>query len=208
VQWTVLIPAKSLPEAKSRLAESSEDAAAHGRLVLALRADTLAAARLAPSVARVLAVVDRRGAGVPGADAVFVQSEPGLNPALREAAAHAASYWPDDGLAALVGDLPALLPADLDAALRVAALSPRAFVADAATTGTTLLTSAPGVALEPAFGPGSAARHAQIATALVGAPGLRQDVDTELDLVRAIELGVGPETLAATASRSLCVPLD
>jgi 2-phospho-L-lactate guanylyltransferase len=208
VRWTVLIPAKSLPEAKSRLADSIEDPAAHGRLVLAIRADTISAAKRAPNVARVLAVVDRDGADVPGADVVLVQSEPGLNPALREAAAYAALSWPDDGVAALVGDLPALVPADLADALSLAALSPRAFVADADSTGTTLLTSVPGVALEPAFGQRSATRHVKIATALVGAPGLRQDVDTEMDLTRAIELGVGPETLAATASRSHCVHLD
>jgi 2-phospho-L-lactate guanylyltransferase len=208
VQWTVLIPAKSLPEAKSRLAESSADAATHERLVLAIRADTIAAARLAPDVARLVVVTDRQGVEVPGADELLVQSEPGLNAALREGAEYAARHWPGDGVAALVGDLPALRPAELQDALGQARSSPRAFVADSEATGTTLLTAGPGVALEPAFGAGSAARHARIATALVGAPGLRQDVDTDPDLSHALELGVGPETLAATASRSLCVHLD
>jgi 2-phospho-L-lactate guanylyltransferase len=220
VQWTVLIPAKSLPEAKSRLADSMDDPEAHGRLVLAIRADTISAAKQAPNVARVLVVVDRRGANVPGADELVVQGEPGLNSALREGAVHAARHWPADGVAALVGDLPALRPDELGAALRLAEDNPRAFVADADATGTTMLTSGPGILLEPAFGPGSAARHARTAVALVAAPGLRQDVDTQMDLARAIELGVGPQTLAATGratqseqaaqkvQRPLCVNFD
>ncbi len=188
-----------------------DDPAAHGRLVLAIRADTISAAKRAPNVARVIVVVDRRDAEVAGVDALLVQVEPGLNAALREGALHAARHWPTDGVAALVGDLPALGPDELGAALRLAERSPRAFVADADATGTTLLTSAPGTLLEPAFGPGSAARHATTAAALVATPGLRQDVDTEVDLARAIELGVGPQTLAATAPTSqspLCANLD
>lgn len=204
-----MVPAKALPAAKSRLLPASADAAAHRRLVEAIRADTVAAALAADGVARVLLVVDR-AAGVvahPGVE-VLVQRATGLNAALAEAAEHALRRWPGDGVAALVGDLPALRPDELAEALRAAAAHPHAFVVDAAGTGTTLLTAAPGQALRPAFGLESAARHAQIAVAVPGAPGLRRDVDTADDLDDARALGLGPATgrEPVTTGAALCSP--
>jgi 2-phospho-L-lactate guanylyltransferase len=195
MRWTVLIPAKALPAAKSRLARTL-DGDAHARLVEAIRTDTMSAARATPGVARIVVVADRPAAVPDGADAVFVQQEPGLNAALREAAAHAARQWPEDGIAALLGDLPALRPAELAAALLEAAGHARAFVRDADKTGTTLLTARPGTDLQPAFGAGSAVRHAAVAGELDGEPGLRQDVDTAADLEQALSLGVGAATTA------------
>ena len=60
----------------------------------------------------------------------------------------------------------------------------------------TLLVAAPGAALRPFFGPGSALAHrAADAVALDGAwPGLRADVDTPDDLHRVRSLGCGPAT--------------
>ncbi|HET9256225.1 MAG TPA: 2-phospho-L-lactate guanylyltransferase, partial [Pseudonocardiaceae bacterium] len=74
----------------------------------------------------------------------------------------------------------------------------RAFCADRAGTGTTLLLAPPGRALEPGFGPGSAAaHHASGARELTGDwPGLRCDVDTREDLAHARELGLGRFTSA------------
>jgi len=184
VQWTVIIPVKALPNAKSRLTAASPDDAAHARLVTAMRRDTAHAARNAATVARVLIVADR--SGDPTAD--LVQSVPGLNGGVSEAASFAALRWPADGIAALVGDLPD------------AADHPSAFVADAAGTGTTLLTARPGVPLRPAFGPGSAARHARQAVAVSGGPGLRTDVDTAEDLSQAELLGFGLATRSVTAA--------
>jgi 2-phospho-L-lactate guanylyltransferase len=196
----VLIPAKALPEAKSRLLPASVDDAAHQRLVRAIRADTLAAARAAEGVARVIVVTDR--SGDPEA---FVQSGAGLNSGLREAAEHAANSWPDDGIVALVGDLPALRPAELAAALAAAAGQPRSYVADAPGSGTTLLAARPGISLSPAFGRGSAARHHAVAGDLAAGPGLRHDVDTAADLTAAAELGVGPATTAVLAAADVAV---
>jgi 2-phospho-L-lactate guanylyltransferase len=198
VRWTVVIPAKALPEAKSRLLPASSDGAAHRRLVEAIRADTVAAARAADGVARVLVVADR-----PDGDGVLVQVQPGLNAALTEAAAHATQFWPDDGVAALVGDLPALRPDELADALASAAERPSAFVPDASGTGTTLLTAAPGTSLRPRFGPGSAARHRETASAVPGGPGLRHDVDTAEDLRSAAALGLGPATAALLTGTSI-----
>ncbi|MDT4892811.1 MAG: 2-phospho-L-lactate/phosphoenolpyruvate guanylyltransferase [Pseudonocardiales bacterium] len=193
----MLIPAKALPAAKSRLAATLDDDA-HARLVDAIRADTLSAARATPGVTRIVVVADRPAALPDDADELLVQREPGLNAALREAAEHAARHWPEDGVAALLGDLPALRPAELAAGLLEAAGHPRAFVRDSAGTGTTLLTARPGTDLEPAFGSRSAERHAAVAVELSGGPGLRQDVDTVADLERAVALGLGVATAAET----------
>jgi 2-phospho-L-lactate guanylyltransferase len=131
------------------------------------------------------------------ADLTIRQGRAGLNGALDDGADYAAGRWPDDGVAALVGDLPALRPEELGAALDAAAAHPEAFVRDADGTGTTLLTAA-GAALRPRFGPGSARAHADDgAVPLSGTwPGLLRDVDTEADLRAALALGTGPRTAA------------
>jgi 2-phospho-L-lactate guanylyltransferase len=115
---------------------------------------------------------------------------------LREAADHARRSWPGDGIAALVGDLPALRPDELQAALTAAAAHPRSFVPDAPGTGTTLLAVTASVPLDPQFGLDSAARHASGAAVLQAGPGLRHDVDTADDLRAAALLGLGPATAA------------
>ncbi len=140
--------------------------------MLAIRADTVAAAQAADAVARVVVVADRADRAA-GSQPIVVQSRPGLNAALREGAAYAARHWPADGVAALVGDLPALRPHELADALARAAGHPHGFVPDAPGTGTTLLTARPARRCDPAFGPGSAARHARSAVALAAGPGLR-----------------------------------
>lgn len=188
IRWTVLVPIRALPSAKSRLA-SGVAPDLFPQLVVAIRADTLAAARAAVAVARVVVVGDRPGDGI-----TLVQTSPGLNGALRDGAGYARANWPDDGVAALVGDLPAARPDDLTAALGEAARHPSGFVADWTGTGTTVLTARPGVVLDPRFGEGSAARHAQIAVALPAAPGLRHDVDTAADLAEAARVGLGVHT--------------
>lgn len=205
MQWTVVVPAKALPAAKSRLLDASSGAQAHARLAAALRADTVAAALATPEVGRVLLVVDVAYAPPEGVE-VLVQTSAGLNPALAEGAAFAARSWPADGIAALLGDLPALTASELSATLGAAAGVERGFVPDAVGTGTTLLTARPGVVLEPRFGADSASRHALLATPLPAGPGLRQDVDTMDDLQIALELGVGPATLAAAAASAAVAP--
>jgi 2-phospho-L-lactate guanylyltransferase len=193
----VLVPLKALPAAKSRLAAAPNPAtrspAGHAELVTAIRADTLAAVRAAAGVARVVVVTDQPG-GEFDADEVIVQQAPGLNGGLREAALQAAQRWPGDGVAAVVGDLPALLPADLDAALTIAAEHDHSFVPDAPATGTTLLAASAGMILVPQFGAGSADRHRLTSHEIAAGPSLRADVDTVEDLAAAQALGIGPRT--------------
>lgn len=202
--WAVVVPAKRLDRAKTRLRPLSAAlegrGASHVALVLALLADTVEAALSCPSVGRVVVVTDDPSAArvVRGLGASTVPDEPdrGLNPALD----HGARSTGARAVAALSSDLPALRPAELAAALAAAAGQPRCFVADAAGTGTTLLTAV-GTPLDPRFGPASAEAHrASGAVALDGAwPGLARDVDTEDDLNAALRLGVGRHTAGLLA---------
>jgi 2-phospho-L-lactate guanylyltransferase len=199
--WSVVVPAKRLAVAKTRLRPLTAGlgdgaASGHEALVLALLADTVAAAIACPAVAEVVVVTDDPAAAdvVRGCGARTVADVPdaGLNPALAHAARGIAGP-----VAALSSDLPALRPAELAAALAMAAAVPRSFVADADGTGTTLLT-AMGVALEPHFGRASAQAHrAGGAVPLDGDwPGLVRDVDVDTDLWAALVLGAGPRTAA------------
>lgn len=199
--WSVVVPAKRLAVAKTRLRPLTAALGdGHEALVLALLADTVTSATSCPAVAEVVVVTDDPAAAdlVRGLGARTVADEPdaGLNAALEHGAAAAGG----PAVAALSSDLPALRPEELTGALEAASAVPRAFVADAQGTGTTLLTAA-GVPLRPSFGPGSAAAHrAGGAVALSGDwPGLLRDVDTEGDLRAALALGAGARTTALLA---------
>ena len=197
-QWSIVVPAKRLAVAKTRLRPLTDSVGgdAHGELVLALLADTVAAAAACSAVGAVIVVTDDPIAAdvVRGLGAGTVRDEPdrGLNPAL----AHGARTASGPAVAALSSDLPSLRPAELEAALRAAeGAAPRCFVPDAQGTGTTLLTAL-GTELDPRFGADSARAHREAgAVALSGDwAGLVRDVDTHADLHAALDLGVGPRT--------------
>ena len=198
--WSVVVPAKRLAVAKTRLRPLTGPLGeGHDDLVLALLADTVGAALGSDGVDEVVVVTDDPAAAdlVRGLGARTVADEPdaGLNAALE----HGAAAARNPAVAALSSDLPALRSTELTAALDAASAVPRAFVADAHGTGTTLLTAV-GVSLDPSFGPASALAHrAGGATPLTGPwPGLVHDVDTEADLRAALALGAGPRTTALT----------
>ena len=198
--WSVVVPAKRLAVAKTRLRPLTRPLGeGHDDLVLALLADTVGAALGSDGVDEVVVVTDDPAAAdlVRGLGARTVADEPdaGLNAALE----HGAAAARNPAVAALSSDLPALRSTELTAALDAASAVPRAFVADAHGTGTTLLTAV-GVSLDPSFGPASALAHrAGGATPLTGPwPGLVHDVDTEADLRAALALGAGPRTTALT----------
>lgn len=204
--WSLVVPVKRLDMAKTRL-RGALATAPHDRLALALALDTTTAALACPPVSEVIAVTDDPVAATAlaalGARVVPDAPDAGLNAAFT---AGAASVTRSGGwIGALAADLPALRPADLTAALRAAARPPsgvRRFVADAPGTGTVLLTTPPGVPLDPRFGVESAAAHAASgARPLSGAwPTLRRDVDTVEDLAIATHLGLGRHTAYVLAS--------
>ncbi|GID25700.1 2-phospho-L-lactate guanylyltransferase [Paractinoplanes brasiliensis] len=209
--WTAVMPVKRLGAAKSRL-RGAVPPARHGDLALAMVLDTVSAVLAAPAVGELLVVTDDPVAAAAvsalGARVAPDRPDAGLNEAMRHGADEVAGLGRPR--AVLAGDLPALRPEQLDAAL-TAARSGRAYVADAAGTGTVLLAVGPGRPLDPRFGPGSAAAHAASgAVPLTGGwPGLRQDVDTPADLATVLGLGAGRHTcelLRELGIEAACVP--
>jgi 2-phospho-L-lactate guanylyltransferase len=203
VEWVLVVPVKRLTVAKSRIGDPW--APHRGDLALAFAQDTVSAALSAAEVVSVVVVTDDPvvATEVKALGAEVVADEPlaGQNAAVSHGALAARRDHPSAGVAALSADLPSLRGVELGAALIAAATYGSAFVGDAPGTGTTMLTAAPGVTLNPLFGPASRAAHAAAgAFELDGVwPTLRRDVDTAGDLVEARELGVGPATSAVLA---------
>ncbi|MFG2206305.1 2-phospho-L-lactate guanylyltransferase [Streptomyces sp. NPDC048638] len=200
VGWSLVVPLKPLVRAKSRLSRAAGE---HFRpqLALAFALDTVTAALACANVRDVAVVTDDPLAGerLAALGARIVPDAParGLNAALAHGAEAVRARHPGAPVAALNADLPALRPAELELVLHSAALFPRAFLADAADIGTTLLSATSAAELAPAFGGASRARHlasgAREITA-AGVPSVRRDVDTGEDLLAALALGVGPYT--------------
>ncbi|MDX6313527.1 MAG: 2-phospho-L-lactate/phosphoenolpyruvate guanylyltransferase [Streptomyces sp.] len=204
--WSLVVPLKPLAVAKSRLADSAGPVRAG--LALAFAQDTVAAALVCAAVRDVTVVTDDPLAGTELAalGAYVLPDDPaaGLNAALRHGADAVRAARPGAAVAALNADLPALRPQELRRVLDDAAAGAgRAFLADAAGVGTTLLAAAPWVPLAPGFSGPSRARHRASGAReilLSEVDSVRQDVDTPADLRAALVLGVGPRT-AATAAR-------
>lgn len=171
MQWTVVIPVKPSAIGKSRLGLGAEFARA-------IALDTVAAAVACDAVDRVIVVTSDAAFRPPAAEVLLEATPSGIDAAV---AAGAALAGLGTARAALLGDLPSLVPAELAAALALAALVPRSFVTDHEGTGTTLVTASPRVELLTAFGPGSAARHLGLGLAALDLPAdssVRFDVDT------------------------------
>lgn len=199
--WAVIVPVKPAAIGKSRL-----DVPAVDRVTLAraIAMDTIAAAAACPSVAQVFVVTDEGALvalafDIPGLRFVPEGDAQGIDAAVALGAKAAAERMPR---AALLGDLPALRPADLDAALAAASAVDRGVVADAEGTGTTLVTARSGIPLRTSFGDGSFARHVELGCVpleVEAGSSLRRDVDTSGQLDAAAALGVGPRTAAVLA---------
>jgi 2-phospho-L-lactate guanylyltransferase len=190
---------------KSRLAPLPQPL--RRRLAWTMAVDTLhaltAAAERVCVVSNQPALHERLARAGLSAVQVVGEAQPGgMNEALRLGADRLRA----DGLVrvlACVGDLPALRPASVAVVLAAAAAYERASLPDATGIGTTMLHAGPRVALAPHFqGRSAAAHHSSGAVALtderLGAvvPDARRDVDTEVDLVDAARLGLGPATRA------------
>lgn len=204
-----LVPARGLEAAKARLGEAL-DAEERRALVERLLVRTMAAALDSAEMAGVVVVSPddavRRLATSAGAIPVE-QRDGGLNEALDLARATAVAAGAD-ALLVIPADLPAVSPAELSrvlkaarAALAMAAgpAAPRgviALVTDRSGDGTNLLLLAPPGAIPFSFGPGSRARHAELAraagVAYVELDGpLALDLDTPDDLLVAEAAGLG-----------------
>ena len=202
-RWAVIVPVKPAAVGKSRLDISGVDRVTLAR---AIALDTIAAAAACASVAQVYVVTDDGALVTLAFDIPALRFVPegdakGLDEAVAAGAAAASDGMPR---AALLGDLPALRPEDLEAALTAASGLDRAVVPDAEGTGTTLVTAAPGIPFESSFGEGSFARHVSLGCVPLAVPDdstLRRDVDTAGHLTEAAMLGLGPRTAAAVLGK-------
>jgi 2-phospho-L-lactate/phosphoenolpyruvate guanylyltransferase len=195
VSWTIVIPVKAAASAKTRLA-AAVSSALRAELARAFALDTIGAALAARNVSRVIVVGDEPSMAGGAEFLAEAEGGQGLTAAIRHGVtrARSASSVP---VGVLLGDLPALTPDELDAALDAAARHPLAFVRDAEGTGTTLATATAGTAFEPRFGLDSAALHvADGYVELAASAGLTHDVDTVEGLAGALALGVGMHTSA------------
>lgn len=201
--WALIIPVKPAAIGKSRLTLPTVDRVTLAR---AIALDTIAAAAACPAVAQVYVVTDDGALvalafDIPGLRFVSEGDARGIDAAVALGGEAAGERMPR---AALLGDLPALRPDDLAAALAAASAVDRGVVADAEGTGTTLVTAGAGIPLLTAFGDGSFARHVDLGCTpleIDGASTVRRDVDTPDQLDAAAALGVGPRTAAVLAAQ-------
>lgn len=195
--YVVLLPVKPPAQGKSRL---EGDPARRRALAAAFALDTARACLSAGSVTAVLAVTDdARFADqlrAVGCETIPDGVAGDLNESLRLAAAEARRRWPEATPVAVCADLPALLPADLDAALE--SVDGMAFVADQDEVGTTLYT-APYDVFAPRFGHRSRQAHLDTGAREINGDlrSLRRDVDDAAGLAAATTLGLGAHTRLA-----------
>lgn len=214
MNWVAIVPVKGTRRAKSRL----EPLSGRAELATAFALDTIAALQAAEQITAVFVVTGCRhvAARVKELGAIVVMEDavggppgdiPGqphdrLNFAVGLGLAAAHDRFPEAGLAVFTGDLPALTPADVDAALALADAQERSVIPDADGTGTTALLARAGIELTPRFGVGSRQAHERkghVVLDIAADSRIRHDVDRADDLDRAVTLGVGPHTSALLA---------
>ncbi|MEI2700833.1 MAG: 2-phospho-L-lactate guanylyltransferase [Baekduia sp.] len=192
-----VLPVKRLPQAKQRLGEALP-AGTRRALAEAMLTDVLIALRRTKSLDAVLVVtgdetVSALAGGYDVADVVTDREDKGHNEAAM-LGVRAARERGAERVLLLPGDVPALSPSELDELLSRPRSAPAVvIVPDRHGTGTNgLLLSGPEV-ITPAFGPGSRARHVDLAAAAAAScevaevPSLALDVDTGDDLEALLE---------------------
>lgn len=201
----VIVPVQALTAAKSRLGDvlSDEDRAA---LVLAMLGDVLKAVRGAHDGPLLLVTPDEQyePAAAVARATLLIDTGTGYNEAVRLAlasaeveAAGAAVVVPADHARAQPGDVRSAIEA---------LTAHEVVVVPSMDGGTGLLGLRPPDAIEPAYGPGSAATHERLAreagrsVAVLRRASLERDVDTVADLAGG-EPPLGPRTAAFVASR-------
>jgi 2-phospho-L-lactate/phosphoenolpyruvate guanylyltransferase len=197
--WGVVVPAKPVASAKSRLAPLGDQV--RRDLVTAFLHDTVRAVLDSARVRLVVVVTDdvdlaSTVTGL-GAWAIPDGHAGDLNASLVQGAADVLRRVPGVGLLTTVADLPALRADDLDDWLETDPAADPAMVTDVAGSGTTMLRARTRGDFRPQFGPGSRAVHltdgvSDLSTS--AADGLRRDVDTPADLLAARRLGLGERT--------------
>jgi 2-phospho-L-lactate guanylyltransferase len=212
-----ILPAKRFDHAKQRLAPALD---AEGRRVLAeaMLEDVLDALDRAEEVDGVVTVTAepraRALAERHGAETLDDPSESGQSAAVALGVAAALEHGADRVLL-VPGDCPALDPVEVDALLRDAPPAPSvAIVPDRHRAGTNALLLSPPGAIEPAFGPGSLARHLELAAdaavtaAVAEVPSLLPDADTPADLAHLRDVLARRRPRAATLAALAALERD
>jgi 2-phospho-L-lactate guanylyltransferase len=184
--WAI-VPIKTPGAAKSRLGERLS-ASARADLVMAMARHVLGALRRTPGIAGVTVVTS--GAEVEalarelGLDCLRLPRDGGMN----EDIALALAARRDGPVAIVAGDLPHATPEAFAEVARACTAGTVVLAPDRHGGGTNVLALGAGVALAPAFGPGSFARHRAAAIAagadvtVLQSDALSFDVDTPDDL--------------------------
>jgi len=186
----IVLPVKSLDEAKARLASALEPLE-RAALTLAMLEDALDATLAVPGWSTwvvspdeaVLEVARSRGAEI------LVEEAPPLAAALEQADAEALGRGAD-ALAVLLPDTPLLTRAALTRALHV--LGPVVVAPSIDHRGTNLLVRRPPTSIPARFGPASFRRHEAVAAerglpiAVVESPELAFDLDTPDDILTVL----------------------
>jgi len=211
---TAILPVKSFPRAKTRLADAIGKPQ-RAALLKAMLSDVLAALDRAREVERVIVVTAEGRAERVAMEQAKRLTTPievireGEDQGHSEAAVLAimrAKALGAQAAALVPGDCPLLDPGELDAALGELAPGHVGVVPDRHGTGTNALLLAPADAIRPAFGEGSCARHldraerAGMNASRLELASLALDLDTPEDLAALRErLEAEPELAPATA---------
>jgi 2-phospho-L-lactate guanylyltransferase len=185
-----ILPLKNFDASKQRLA-GELSAAPRRALAEAMFADVLIALRRCRAVDGVLVVsADNAAQQIAASHGAGVIEDATVGHS--EAAAVGVAHAREQGVARVLlvpGDCPLLDPAELEALIAHPVSGRSALIiADRHGTGTNALLLTPPDALTPSFGPGSCARHGQLATEqgatpeVVPVPSLALDIDTPEDL--------------------------
>jgi 2-phospho-L-lactate guanylyltransferase len=204
MRTAAVLPVKRFSHAKQRLGASVADPLRRD-LAQAMVGDVLSALGACRTLALVVVVTNEQSvtdaARAQGATVVEDSAEAGQSAAVALGLAHACAQSMQRALC-VPGDCPALDPHELDALLGSAGAEEVVIVPDRHGTGTNGLLLSPPDAIAPSFGPGSCARHLELAgTAGVHArlerPGsLLLDIDTGADLAALRERLAGEHTRA------------
>jgi 2-phospho-L-lactate/phosphoenolpyruvate guanylyltransferase len=187
-----VLPVKRFDDAKQRLGETLRSGTRRA-LAEAMLTDVLTALRRARRVDAVVVVTSEHAAvalaRAHDARTIRDPAEPGHNPAAREGVRWAIEQGARRAIL-VPGDCPALAPAEVDDLLLAQPHQEArvTIVPDRHGTGTNALVLSPPDAIAPSFGPGSRARHEELAREagaecrIAEPPSLVLDVDTIEDL--------------------------
>ena len=210
MRTAAVLPVKSFGRAKQRLA-AAVGQPDRGELAAAMLGDVLDALGAVDGLGELIVVTaePRAAAAARGAGAHVVDDpvEAGQSDAAARGVAAAAARGAERVLL-VPGDCPTLDPAEVGALLDGFAGAGLVIVPDRHGSGTNGLLIEPADAIEPAFGPGSFARHAalgaaaRVAVRVAQVPSLELDVDTPGDLA-ALRASLAAHPAVAPRTRAL-----